>query len=825
MDLGAGLKVMGKRTHGEMTHGANDLADDVAGGRAANDAEAEAYDDIPQDQRVRQLLLYIRDKGEQHNEMKQFLDDDHSEYSNNVLIDATKLYIAEWSDLWKARRSVACGHDNCGGCGKIHATTLSTFEWAMGRDHPGKRFNLWATMNDEESQENRFSVTPKLLNIAAKDAQYVLVSLVEQLRLRDLMVGRYEDEEIGDGICEAHCVRVAETISRCHRICIEELAVRVNQPDAESENGGGVSFALFDAVSEEEKFAQVHALCIERTDLNSFQSLHDYMLGLLKARRYRKSGEVLYEQIYYTHNGRTYPTGAWKHAYTNHPSTFDTFVTENISRLLRYEQYQNATAPRANRRMVIEQLIEEEEPECPTIQWNRMFISFRNGIFHLMGAWFGFDEKEEWQRIADEKNVEWEKFSRDAAARLSEIGVRCTPFDISTRRLPETHEPVRIRPPTSQDATIKFIDEELPVEYAQMRFDGSNYPDVADGERNPARPWDSRIFHYLDEVYTPEFDSVQQVQDFTVATRFWDLATMGRGLLPGGTLDNIHYFKMAQGRAGTGKSLTTSILQEFMPDGKFGVLSSNEKEATFWANGMTDVWVLAWLEAKARGRPPVDQGTWQQMVAYEKTNMPQKGKAAIIKEWRAPLFVCGNEWPDWQDSSGSMRRRTMTFLYERTVKQTDPMFQTRMGQRLGPLLVKMMHSYHLMLMLFPNMDWQKKLLDPTSQTDQPIIGTQLEAFQQKARQNLDTLEAFLTQPGKFEYGEDQMIPETVFVGEYNNFLQHMLNKSKTTWVPNTYELVFESKGIRREVQEYSDANGVYKTGPCIVGIGLKDGEE
>ena len=76
-----------------------------------------------------------------------------------------------------------------------------------------------------------------------------------------------------------------------------------------------------------------------------------------------------------------------------------------------------------DRAPVHEDKTQEEEPECPTILFNRMFISFKNCIVHLLGAVFPLDRPEDWQRIADEKNEEWARFARRAADRLAAWGV------------------------------------------------------------------------------------------------------------------------------------------------------------------------------------------------------------------------------------------------------------------------------------------------------------------------------------------------------------------------------------------------------------------
>lgn len=785
------------------------------------------------DSRSKELLRMLKDNTYTYQDLSRCLRSGEDVFTDDAVVGAAHAYVEEWSSMWSATRPDEAGQ----------RVPLTAFEWAMGRGAPGERFDLW----DRLEQRTEQSVTPRTLNTQLKNGKFVTVMLVKMLKERDLMgVGQQQAHD--DFTTEESFVRICETMDSAYHICVHEVRLRICQPDppsaAREDEGGGVvegggdegnggegggdgaravshCFTLYNSVNASDRFSEMHALCIEDSELTSFQSLHAHMLKLLHQRSLRKCEERLYEQVYHrTETGAMVATRAWQPAST---PDFRSFLTENVSRHLTYSQYQNATGPRSNREQVVQQLIDEEEPECPTIEWNRLLVSFRNGIYHLLGAFFPFDREDEWAAIAAAKNDEWMTFSQECAERLQRRGARCRRFDLAERTLTGTGRSMLIVPPTADEASITFINEEFSPVCAQLRFDGSNFEGTEgdDDEIDAAMPWGSRLFRYLDALSTPEFDSVQHVQKFKTATRFWDLVTMGRGLLPGGSLDDLHFFPFHVGRAGTGKSLKLQTLKSFVPSERFMVLSSTAAETTFWSTGIQHAWIVAWLEAKNKGRPPVDQGTWQQMVSCETVNLPQKNKQTVIKNWDAPLFVAGNEYPNsdyWEDASGSLRRRTMTFLYDFSVTNADPSFHTRIQLNLGPLLVKMMHSYALMVMLFPTMNWLDSVPSATGGRE-PIIGRQMAEFQRRSQEQREPLAAFLSEPGMFVFDPSVQMLESEFVEQYND-KRMSIGLTRTKWTPAHYEVIFDMRDIKVVTTE--GARGRYLRGIRLADTGVDD---
>lgn len=769
--------------------------------------------EVEEDRRVRQrtseedvggeVLTFLRNRvpTDSHN----FPDDgghqlvrlDMNGFANEALVDDARFFCKQWTNR------------------HVHipwAGSKSTFEWAMGRDAPGKRFDMWHLITSD-NVDDRIALTPRRLYAAMKREHYVLVSLVQALKDRDLCVNTRHEEDDGDCVWEQHLVRTAEVMVSAYELCTQELRVWCSSTDPD-----GTGLEVFTAVSDEDRFQQRHAIFHDPKDMTPICRLHDALLRYLKQNQLRKCDGELFREIY-SHDGHR--TFAWRPAEfgVGKLATFDAFYTENISRFLNYDLYEIGMMG-DNRAKVIDQLQREDEPECPTLQRTRLFVSFRNCVMHVCGACFPYAARSTWDAIAAQRNAEIHDFARRSVERLAAVGVLAAPFSLAHCEMSDTGESMLIRPPTDDDAASHYIDEDVPEEYMNLPFAAD------DDEWTPADPWSSRLFAYMDDVYTPEFDSVQTTQDFERPTRFWDLVTLARSMLPGKTLESLHMYGMRQGRAGTGKSMQIQMLQHLMPPGKFAVLSNRAAEKTFWATGLQGVWVLAWLEAQSRGEPPIDKGTWQTMTANEMVNLPQKNRKAVMMRWLAALHVAGNEFPNWEDAQGSLRRRTLTFLYLNKVRQGDPEMEKRMRHRLGPLLIKMMHSYLLMLMLFPGMDWERELpLARGSAERRPIVGRQLREFQRRVSEELDPLQAFINVPDMFEFGRQFRMPEAAFVREYNAYRENMLGKGKVKWTEAHYMIVFESKEITRGSEEYTDPeSGVTRPTPCLFGIALKDSE-
>ena len=108
----------------------------------------------------------------------------------------------------------------------------------------------------------------------------------------------------------------------------------------------------------------------------------------------------------------------------------------------------------------------------------------------------------------------------------------------------------------------------------------------------------------------------------------------------------------------------------------------------------------------------------------------------------------------------------------------------------------------------------------------PIIGPQMADYHRRAIENLDPLQAFVSQPHAFDFGEGIKMSEKDFVDDYNAYRKNIGHADRAKWTQGHYQIVFESFGITRGTSELQDpATGAYKSAPCLFGIAPKQGDD
>ena len=532
--------------------------------------------------------------------------------------------------------------------------------------------------------------------------------------------------------------------------------------------------------------------CLLLTDdeRTKYCQLHDFFLHALESMGFRKVEDKLFESITVEWQGVLYDSMAWKQSH--HTPDIKTFVRKNCGRHIDAKQYENIMHSTKYRKEIIEQLTEEEEPELPTLNRSRYFISFRNCIVHTLGAIFPYDDRENWDDIAQRANDAWVAAAAKAKQLLSEKGIYVPGIDLTTRVDVETQLNMRICAPDPLQATMKFIDEE---------FDPNWWPalDESWDDVDVEKPTESSLFHFFTSIPTPHLDTIFDVQLFDDHTKFIAMATQAELLFPLKLLHDQERFTMYMGRGGCGKSIMINLISDILPENKMGFLSSNG-ETTFWGHSLHNCWALAWLEAKRR--TAVNQGDFQSMISGETVNIPVKGKAPIIKKWNAPIVVAGNEMPDFEDTSESIYRRMMIFLFEKRPAVRQPLLARQIRQSLAPILAKMLRSFHLFVLLYGQLDWEA-LINGT-----PIIGKQLSDMRAKAKQQVDPLTSFINDGDKYTVDPNGIVLEKRFVDDYQDYRRNTRGEKPVKWGESAYMTTFENFNLSvTRMQTFTDSMG------------------
>ena len=59
------------------------------------------------------------------------------------------------------------------------------------------------------------------------------------------------------------------------------------------------------------------------------------------------------------------------------------------------------------------------------------------------------------------------------------------------------------------------------------------------------------------------------------------------------------------------------------------------------------------------------------MISGESTSVPEKYKTAKAYDWSVPGIMAGNRTPEYEDNQGSISRRLIVFIFNKTVEKGD----------------------------------------------------------------------------------------------------------------------------------------------------------
>lgn len=201
----------------------------------------------------------------------------------------------------------------------------------------------------------------------------------------------------------------------------------------------------------------------------------------------------------------------------------------------------------------------------------------------------------------------------------------------------------------------------------------------------------------------------------------WVYIFIGRLLHELRKYDQWQIMPFLKGRAGTGKSAISEIIQKFFEPENVGLLSSNIEEK-FGLSSIMDKWVMLCTEVKKDFH--LNQAEFQSMVSGESISIAQKNQKTHQMKWTAPGLLCGNEWASYKDSQGSIARRlaVINFQFSIADKDSNPNLVREIAdEELAALIVKCNRAYlqqadaageksDIWKLLPPYFKYQRKLL-------------------------------------------------------------------------------------------------------------------
>jgi hypothetical protein len=181
----------------------------------------------------------------------------------------------------------------------------------------------------------------------------------------------------------------------------------------------------------------------------------------------------------------------------------------------------------------------------------------------------------------------------------------------------------------------------------------------------PVAAWESNTFR------TPKWDTIladQLISDDGDDDVVQTLEQMiGRLFFPIEAFDNWQQCPMIIGDANTGKSSVCDIIRAMFPALDVGIISSS-LESQFGLDAVAHKRVVLVPDMPTDIHKKLNASDFQSMVTGENISVAKKYKDAQMIEWKCPMFWVGNEYPNWKDAKGSIKRRCCIFKFENLVK-------------------------------------------------------------------------------------------------------------------------------------------------------------
>lgn len=213
---------------------------------------------------------------------------------------------------------------------------------------------------------------------------------------------------------------------------------------------------------------------------------------------------------------------------------------------------------------------------------------------------------------------------------------------------------------------------------------------------------------------TPVFDSIFAKQGYSffkpesiaddatgppeLSSMYQIYALIGRLLYDVNELDNFQLALFLLGVAGSGKSLICDVISSMFADEVVGKLSSNCQQ-TFSLSAYVDSRIIICTEVKDTFA--LSMAEFQCMVSGEPMTVNRKNNEVVkVPAWKAPMFMVGNQLPNWHDAMGALHRRIVVTNFDKAVTATEVDIDLfKKVQSEIPLLIIKFHACYIHMLL------------------------------------------------------------------------------------------------------------------------------
>lgn len=295
----------------------------------------------------------------------------------------------------------------------------------------------------------------------------------------------------------------------------------------------------------------------------------------------------------------------------------------------------------------------------------------------------------------------------------------------------------------------------------------------------------------------------------------WMYIMMGRLIYETNECDGWQIFPYFQGIAGTGKGTILKVLTWFYdPDDVAALENSTEK--IFGLESIHDKYIF--IAAELKKNLNIDQATFQKIVSGEEVSVAIKNKTAKKVIWKVPGAAAGNT-TIFQDNSGSISRRFVTFTFKRKVSKKigDPKLEEKLMEELPAIIKKCNAAYLWAVNKYSDQDvWN-------------VLPGYFQTTRDEISQETNVIKNFMSS-GKLEFGKDLACQEKDFKLAFNQHCNEN-NLGRHQIGPSIYDEPFsefsEIHGIvieQKKLKGVEVIGGKRFKGTIITGVAIKEPE-
>lgn len=297
----------------------------------------------------------------------------------------------------------------------------------------------------------------------------------------------------------------------------------------------------------------------------------------------------------------------------------------------------------------------------------------------------------------------------------------------------------------------------------------------------------------------PAHERVFEGQQWGADVREWFRIMAGRWYYPVGELDDWQVVMFCKGVANTGKSTILTNMSRSYDEHDVGLLSNNI-ESTFGLSSQYDKFGIIATEIGQGFK--LDQKLWQQMVSGEAVTIAVKGKPPVnVPRFQTSMLMAGNHYMDFDDNSGSVSRRLLTFLFHSEIAPADldPTLKDKLLAELPLFIVRCNRSY------------LRALEEYAGKSIWSVLPDYFHRTKREVSENTDDLVSFLKNTDDLEFSAEGRMLFSDFQNSFKRFCESN-GRPRHNLSDDFIRTGFATYGLRKERLRVNGARRFYVLG-------------